>query len=85
MFDLNMWLHGFFRYVHDDVPVPPSLVAPSKDGIYIVPKGNFVLISPSMSQVDPSIWKDGDNLIMGLVLLVKEWKVLISLLALTFF
>ena len=55
------------------------------DGIYVVPKGNFVLISLSMSQVDPSIWKDGDNLIMGSVLLVKEWKVLISLLALTFF
>ena len=38
-----------------------------------------------MGQVDPSIWKDGDNLIMGSVLLVKEQKVLISLLALTFF
>ena len=31
------------------------------DGIYVVPKGNFVLISLSMSQVDPSIWKDGDK------------------------
>jgi len=26
-----------------------------------VPKGNFALASPAMSQVDPSIWKDGSK------------------------
>jgi sterol 14alpha-demethylase len=41
--------------------VPATLAAPSKDGIYIVPKGNFALASPAMSQIDPSIWKDGDK------------------------
>ena len=54
-------LHTLFRYVRDDVPVPASLAAPSKDGIYIVPKGNFALASPAMSQIDPSIWKDGSK------------------------
>ena len=54
-------LHTLFRYVRDDVPVPATLAAPSKDGIYIVPKGNFALASPAMSQIDPSIWKDGSK------------------------
>lgn len=54
-------IHTIFRYVRDDVPVPTTLGAPSKDGIYIVPKGNFALASPAMSQIDPSIWKDGNK------------------------
>ena len=54
-------LHTLFRYVRDDVPVPATLAAPSKDGIYVVPKGNFALASPAMSQIDHSIWKDGDK------------------------
>ena len=53
-------LHTLIRYVRDDVPVPATLAAPSKDGIYIVPKGNFALASPAMSQTDPSIWKDAN-------------------------
>ena len=49
------------RYVRDDVPVPATLAAPSKDGVYIVPKGNFVLASPSVSQIDPTVWKDANK------------------------
>lgn len=36
--------------------------APSKDGIYIVPKGHYALASPATSQIDPTVWKDA-----------KEW------------
>ncbi|KAF5327652.1 hypothetical protein D9619_004793 [Psilocybe cf. subviscida] len=50
-------IHSIMRYVRDDVPVPATLAAPSKDSIYIVPKGNYVLASPAVSQVDPSVWK----------------------------
>ena len=54
-------IHSIMRYVRDDVPVPPTLAAPSKDGVYIVPKGNYVLASPSISQMDPKVWKDADK------------------------
>ena len=54
-------IHTLFRYVRDDVPVPATLAAPSKDGIYILPKGHFALASPAMSQIDPTIWKDGNK------------------------
>ena len=46
------------RKVVSDMPVPPTLSAPSKDGTYVVPKGHFVMSSPAVSQVDPRIWKD---------------------------
>ncbi len=46
------------RSVRDDVPVPPTLSAPSKDGVYVVPKGHWVLASPAVSQTDPLVWKD---------------------------
>jgi sterol 14-demethylase len=46
------------RKVVSDIPVPPTLSAPSKDGAYVVPKGHFVMSSPAVSQVDPRIWKN---------------------------
>ena len=49
-------IHSIIRKVIGDVPVPPSLSAPSKDGTYVVPKGYFVLSSPAVSQVDPKVW-----------------------------
>ncbi|KAG2365580.1 cytochrome P450 [Suillus spraguei] len=49
-------IHSIMRYVRSDVPVPATLAAPSKDGIYVVPKGYYVLASAAVSQVDPLIW-----------------------------
>jgi len=54
-------IHSIMRYVRDDVPVPATIAAPSKDGIYVVPKGNFVLASPAISQADPTVWKDSEK------------------------
>jgi len=54
-------LHSLIRYVRDDVPVPPTLSSPSKNGIYIVPKGNYALASPAVSQVDRAVWKNAAN------------------------
>ncbi|KAF9007568.1 cytochrome P450 [Cyathus striatus] len=54
-------IHSIMRYVRDDVPVPGSLSAPSKDTTYIVPKGHYVIASPVVSQMDPRIWKDADK------------------------
>ncbi|KAI9567383.1 cytochrome P450 [Boletus coccyginus] len=51
-------IHSIMRYVRSDVPVPPTLGAPSKDGAYVVPRGHYVLASPSVSQVDPQIWRN---------------------------
>ncbi|KAF8440375.1 cytochrome P450 [Boletus edulis BED1] len=49
-------IHSIMRYVRSDVPVPPTLGAPSKDGAYVIPRGYYVLASPSVSQVDPEVW-----------------------------
>ncbi|KAG2139201.1 cytochrome P450 [Suillus bovinus] len=49
-------IHSIMRYVRSDVPVPATLAAPSKDGVYVVPKGYYVLASAAVSQVDPRIW-----------------------------
>lgn len=54
-------IHSIMRYVRDDVSVPPSLAAPSKDGVFVVPKGHYVLASPSVSQMDPRVWKDAQR------------------------
>ncbi|KIL64453.1 hypothetical protein M378DRAFT_78251 [Amanita muscaria Koide BX008] len=51
-------IHSVFRKARDDVIVPPTLAAPSKDGTYVVPKGYYTLSSPVVSQMDPNIWKD---------------------------
>ncbi|KAJ7799757.1 lanosterol 14-alpha-demethylase [Mycena olivaceomarginata] len=53
-------IHSIMRQVREDVPVPPTLAAPNKDGgIYVVPKDTYVLASPLISQIDARIWKDG--------------------------
>jgi sterol 14-demethylase len=52
-------IHSIMRQVREDVVVPASLAAPSKDGVYVVPKDTYVLASPLISQLDPHIWKDG--------------------------
>ncbi|KAG2070110.1 cytochrome P450 [Suillus decipiens] len=49
-------IHSIMRYVRSDVPVPATLAAPSKDGIYVIPKGHYVLASAAVSQVYPHIW-----------------------------
>ncbi|KAG1832343.1 cytochrome P450 [Suillus subalutaceus] len=49
-------IHSIMRYVRSDVPIPATLAAPSQDGVYIVPKGYYVLASAAVSQVDPRIW-----------------------------
>ncbi|KAJ7126748.1 lanosterol 14-alpha-demethylase [Mycena epipterygia] len=54
-------IHSIMRQVAEDVVVPASLAAPSKDGVYVVPKDTYVLASPLISQLDPRIWKDGDK------------------------
>ncbi len=51
-------IHSILRHVRDDVPVPPTLAAPSKEGTYIIPKGYYVLASPSISHNDPNVWTD---------------------------
>lgn len=54
-------IHSIMRYVRDDVSVPSTLSAPSEDGIYVVPKGNYVLASPAVSQVDRTVWKNANK------------------------
>ena len=49
------------RNVKQDLPVPPSLAAPSKDGQYIIPAGHLVLASPLVAQMDPRVWRDYDQ------------------------
>ncbi|CAK5268293.1 unnamed protein product [Mycena citricolor] len=54
-------IHSIMRQVREDVPVPPTLAAPSKDGVYVVPKDTYVLASPLVAQIDPAIWKESDK------------------------
>lgn len=54
-------IHSIMRYVRQDMPVPPTLAAPSKDGTYVVPAGHYVMASPAVSQVDPGTWKQADK------------------------
>ncbi|KAJ7073017.1 lanosterol 14-alpha-demethylase [Mycena amicta] len=54
-------IQSIMRQVREDVVVPATLAAPSKDGVYVVPKDTYVLASPLMSQVDPSIWREADK------------------------
>ena len=62
-------LHSLMRKVISDCPVPATLASPasvpslsaaeqkSREGLtYVVPKGNFVLAAPGVSQVDEKIW-----------------------------
>ena len=51
-------IHSIMRKVVSDVPVPPTLAAPSREGgAYVIPKGYYLLCSPAVSQVDPGFWK----------------------------
>nr|ANC28047.1 cytochrome P450 [Polyporus umbellatus] len=54
-------IHSIMRMARDDIPVPATLSAPSEDGVYVVPKGDIVLASPLISQVDPAVWEDSDT------------------------
>lgn len=54
-------IHSIMRKVREDVLVPATLAAPSKDDVYVIPKGYFVLACPAVSQVDPRVWKDALN------------------------
>jgi len=49
-------IHSIMRYVRADLVVPGTLSAPSKDSLYVVPKGHYVLASPAVSQVDKTLW-----------------------------
>ena len=51
-------IHSIARMVREDIPVPATLAAPSEDIKYVVPKGDIVLASPMVSQLDPSVWDD---------------------------
>ena len=57
-FRMHPPIHSIMRYVRDDVPVPGTLSNPGKDKTYIIPKGNFIMASPAVSQMDPLIWKN---------------------------
>ncbi|KAJ7170930.1 lanosterol 14-alpha-demethylase [Mycena crocata] len=54
-------IHSIMRQVREDVIVPASLAAPSKDSVYVVPKDTYVLASPLIAQIDGRIWKDGSK------------------------
>lgn len=61
-------IHSIMRKVISDIPVPPTLAAPSSNSkstngnaTYVVPKGHFVLSSPAVSQMDPRVWKDPET------------------------
>ncbi|KAF7979167.1 hypothetical protein HWV62_43431 [Athelia sp. TMB] len=50
-------IHSIMRKVRSDIAVPATLAAPSKDSVYVVPAGHFVLACPAVSQADPRVWK----------------------------
>nr|AEB00644.1 sterol 14 alpha-demethylase [Ganoderma lucidum]AEB00645.1 sterol 14 alpha-demethylase [Ganoderma lucidum] len=54
-------IHSIMRKAHTDIPVPATLAAPSEDVRFIVPKGDIVLASPIVSQLDPTVWEDSDT------------------------
>jgi sterol 14-demethylase len=57
-------IHSIMRKCRDHAPVPATLAAPrtkSGDSTYVVPKGNFVLACPYVSQMDSDIWRDADK------------------------
>lgn len=51
-------IHSIMRALRDDVVVPRTLASPSEDGSYVVPKGDMVLSSAAVSQVDPLFWRN---------------------------
>ncbi|KAK8864202.1 hypothetical protein IAR55_001448 [Kwoniella newhampshirensis] len=51
-------IHSIYRKVMSDIPVPPSLSAPSEQASYVIPKGHYIMAAPGVSQMDPLIWQD---------------------------
>ncbi|KAF8501258.1 cytochrome P450 [Gautieria morchelliformis] len=52
-------IHSIMRKVIADIPVPPTLSAPADESrTYVVPKGHYLLASPAVTQVDPTVWAD---------------------------
>lgn len=50
------------RKVVQDMQVPPTLAAPKDERkTYVVPKGHFVLASPSAIQMDKKVWRDPET------------------------
>jgi len=47
--------------VTQDLPVPPSLSAPSEKGQYVIPKGHYIVAVPGVSQMDPKIWDEAKS------------------------
>ena len=54
-------IHSIMRMAHTDIPVPATLAAPSEDVTYVVPKGDIVLASPLISQLDPTVWENSES------------------------
>ena len=54
-------IHSIIRKVRYDIAVPATMSAPSKDSVYVVPAGYYVLACPAVSQVDPRIWKNANE------------------------
>ncbi|KAH9945357.1 cytochrome P450 [Epithele typhae] len=54
-------IHSIMRMAHVDIPVPATLAAPSEDVTYVVPKGDIVLASPLISQLDPTVWEQSET------------------------
>ncbi|CAE6453781.1 unnamed protein product [Rhizoctonia solani] len=57
-------LHSIMDLLHikrkciDDIVVPAALASPSSGATYIVPKSHYLLTSPALSQVDPTVWSN---------------------------
>lgn len=58
-------IHSIMRKVKADIPVPASIsvpkVAAAKKGdsaSYVIPKGDYVMAAPGVTQVDPNLWDD---------------------------
>jgi sterol 14-demethylase len=42
--------------------VPSTLAAPADEArSYVIPKGNFLIASPALSQMDEQVWKDAEK------------------------
>lgn len=58
-------IHSIMRKVISDIPVPPTLAAPTTDKAaketYVIPKGHYVMAAPGVSQMDKTIWRDADT------------------------
>ncbi len=54
-------IHSIMRKANVDIPVPATLGTPSEDSVFVVPKGDIVLASPLISQVDPGVWDNSES------------------------